>query len=133
MNDRNAMALFDREDFGDVTVLRVYLTMLDTEAVTSRLFEEAGKFVDESQRSRLVLNTERIQFMGSMALGSLVKLMHKVRSASGAMVLCCVPRSIHELLRITHLEDLLMTYDDEGEAIQSFNKVGELKARAIIA
>jgi anti-anti-sigma factor len=120
MSETQAGPLLEREDIGDVTVLRVNVPMLRADETTETLFEQASALVDEARRSRLVLNCRLVVFLASVALGRLVSLMRKVNSAGGRLALCKVTRTLQELLRVTHLADILLTYEDEQEAVQSF-------------
>jgi anti-anti-sigma factor len=115
-----ANTLLEREDFGNVTVLRLHLPMPYSDETTAALFEQAGAVVVEALRCRLVLNFASVQYLNSMALGKLVSLMHKVNAAGGRLTLCKVPRRVQEVLGITRLADILLNYDDEQDAVRSF-------------
>ena len=120
MSETQESPLLEREDFGDVTVLRLNVPMLRGDETTDTLFEQASAMVDEGQRCRLVLNCRLVVFLASVALGRLVALMRKVRSAGGRLTLCKVTRTLQELLRVSRLADILLSYDDEQEAVRSF-------------
>jgi anti-anti-sigma factor len=120
MSETQASTLLEREDFGDVTVLRLKLPMLYSDETTACLFAQACAVVVEAHRCRLVLNCAVVVYLASMALGQLVSLMRKANSAGGRLTLCKVPRTVQELLRISHLADILFSYNDEQEAVRSF-------------
>jgi anti-sigma B factor antagonist len=109
-----------REDFGDVTVLRLKVPMLRTDELTEVLFEQAYAVVDAEGRNRLVLNCEGVEYLASAALGKLVTLMRKARAAGGRLALCKVNRTVEQLLQVSRLSDVLLNYEDEQEAIRSF-------------
>jgi anti-sigma B factor antagonist len=109
-----------REDFGEVTVLRVNVPMLRSDETTEALFQEAYALVEDAGRPNLVLNFDGVVYLASMALGKLVTLMRKARSAGGRLALCKVTRTIAEMLQMTHLADILFIYGDEQEAVRSF-------------
>lgn len=109
-----------QEDFGEVTVLRVRVPTLLGDETTEALFHQAASVVEDAGRTRLVLNLDGVVFLASAALGQLVTLMRKVRSAEGRLVLCKVNRRIEELLQVTHVADILLVYGDEQEAVRSF-------------
>jgi anti-anti-sigma factor len=113
---------FEREDFGDVTVLRVQLTMLRSDEATEALFQQIGSVVEDAGRSRLVLNFDRVVFLGSAGIGHLVRLLHRVRKDGGRLLLCKVNRAIEEMLHQTHVTDILLLYGDEREALQSLTR-----------
>ena len=120
MSEAPASTLLEREDFGDVTVLRLKLPVLYDDETTASLFEQAGAVVVDAHRSRLVLNCATVEYLASMALGKLVSLMRKVNSGGGRLTLCKVHRTVEELLQVTHLSDILLSYDDEQEAVRSY-------------
>jgi anti-anti-sigma factor len=111
---------FEREDFGDVTVVRVQVPLLRSDEVTDALFQQTDALLDGAGRSRLVLNFDRVVFLASVGIGHLVRLVHHARKVGGRLVLCKVLPAIHEVLQKTYLTDLLPVYGDEQEAVQSF-------------
>ena len=111
--------MLERQDFGDVTVLRMRVQTLSADATTESLFEQAYAVVDDAGRSRLVLNLEGVVFLASLALGKLVRLLQRIRKARGRIVLCKLSRNLDDVLRIA-LPDVFLTYSDEQEAVQSF-------------
>ena len=119
MSETQASNPLGRSDVGDVTVLRVTLPMLREDDATEELFRKATSVVEDEGRARLVLNCAAIAFMASMALGRLIKLMHKANAAGGRLVLCNVPQAIEGLLRVSRLLDVLMNFRDEQEAVRN--------------
>lgn len=120
MNGDPADFGLEREDLGNVTILRIQMTTLRDDEETERLFQHALSLVEAEGRNRLVLNCGAVAYMASRGLGRLVSLMNKARAAGGRLVLCHVPRPIEELLRISRLSDILISYHDEHEAARSF-------------
>jgi anti-anti-sigma factor len=120
MSEAEASTLLEREDFGDVTVLRIKLPMLYGDQTTTALFEQASAMVVDAHRCRLVLNCSVVEFLASMALGKLVSLMRTVHSTGGRLILCKVHRTVQELLQVSRLADILLSYDDEQGAVRSF-------------
>jgi anti-sigma B factor antagonist len=120
MSESQSGPLLGREDRGEVTVLRVKVPMLRSDETTESLFGQACSVVEGEGRPRLVLNLGGVEYLASAAVGKLVTLMRTVRSAGGRLVLCKVTRAVEELLRVTHLADVLLLYDDEQEAVASF-------------
>jgi anti-anti-sigma factor len=109
----------EREDFGDMTVLRVKTPTLHDDETTDALFEQTSQIVDAGGRSRLVLNLEGVGFMASAAIGKLILLMRKAALAGGKLTLCNLSRPIEEVLRVSRLSDILVSYSDEKEALQT--------------
>src|SRR5262249_30772108 len=109
-----------REDFGTVTVLRVKAPMLRDDETTEGLFQHVFSLVQEAGRTRLVLNLDGVVFLSSMAIGRLVQLINKTRSAGGKLTACRASRTMQELFQVTHIADILPLYAEEQEAVRSF-------------
>jgi anti-anti-sigma factor len=120
MSETQRDSFLERADVGEVTVLRLKLPMLYADETTAALFEQACAVVVEDQRRRLVLNCAVVVYLASTALGKLVSLMRTVNAAGGRLTLCKVTRTVQELLRVSRLADILLSYDDEQEAVRSF-------------
>ena len=97
MKDMQSTDSFEREDFGDVTVMRVRVTMLRDDEATAALFQKIDSLVEEAGRSRLVLNFDRVVFLASVGIGRVVSLLHKVRKAGGKLLLCKVNQAIDDI------------------------------------
>jgi anti-anti-sigma factor len=110
----------EREDVGNVTVLRLKARMLPSDETTENLFAQAYSVVDDARRSKVVLNLDGVEFLASVAIGKLITLMRKTRSAGGGLLLCNVGPTVLGVLHITKLSDILHIYADEREALRSF-------------
>jgi anti-sigma B factor antagonist len=109
----------EREDIGDVTVVRLKLGRLgDDDAQT--IFKQVYGLVDGMGRSKLVVNFGPVEYLTSMALGKLVMLNRKAQAANGGLALCGLSPGAREILDVTHLSDLLRIFATEQEAVQSF-------------
>ncbi len=102
-----------------MTVLRVKAPMLRDDEDTEALFEQSFSLVDAAGRSRLVLNLDGVEFMASVAIGKLIRLMRKAASAGGKLTLCKLSRTLEDVLRVCRLSDILLSYADEREALQA--------------
>ncbi len=121
MSQTTANNVLVRDDFGAVTVLRMKVPTLHADDTTESLFEQAYAVVDDAHRCKLVLDLEGVGYLASMALGKLIRLMQKARQAGGKLILCRVSRNLEDVLRVTHLSDVLLTYSDELQAVKSFH------------
>lgn len=68
----------------------------------------------------VVLNVAQVTSLDSAGVGVLVRFLHRTRSAFGDLKLCCVPRRIAEVLRITRLAGIFDVHTREDEAIAAF-------------
>jgi anti-anti-sigma factor len=112
--------LLERDDIGDVTVLRVCVPMLQGDGPTDDLFEQITAVVEDGGRQRLVVNLAAVQYLASRALGKLVLLGRKVREVKGRLALCQPTQTVDRLLEATHLAEIIPVYRDEREAVRSF-------------
>jgi anti-sigma B factor antagonist len=70
----------------------------------------------------IVLDAAEVTFLDSAGVGVLIRLLHKTRSASGDLKLCCLPRRVAEVLRITRLAGIFDVHTREDEAIAAFDQ-----------
>ncbi len=117
MSNTPPSKLLEREDIGDVTVLRLKARMLPSDETTENVFAQAYAAVDKDRRSKVVLNLDGVEFLASVAIGKIITLMRKTRSAGGVLNLCNVGPAVRGVLDITRLSDILHIYPDEREAL----------------
>jgi len=119
MSEQGFSAPLEREDAGDVTVVRVKVPLLRSDDTTDAVFDQATTLV-AAGRTRLVLNLQAVVLLASAAIGRLVLLLRKLQSAGGRLALCQVSGPIEEVLQMTHLAEVMLVYADEQEAVRSF-------------
>jgi len=73
-------------------------------------------------RKRVVLQLAEAAYIDSSGMGVLVRLSGALRSAGGDVKLCQVCPSVLQVLQITNLLSLFLTYGSEREAIEAFSK-----------
>ena len=113
----------EREDVGDVTVVRLKLVrLLDDDA--QALFRQIYSLTDDMARHNLVLSLGPVEYLPSMALGKLVMLNRKTQVARGRMALCRLSPGVSEILQVTHLDEIFLIYPTEEEALRSFEPPG---------
>lgn len=112
--------LLGREDFGRVNVVRLKTTRLQSEEVIQVIFDQILAWVNNFGRNNLVLNLAAAEFLPSMALGKMVMLNRRVKSANGRLALCNLTPLVEQDLDITKLTTIFNIYDTEEEALQSF-------------
>jgi anti-anti-sigma factor len=110
----------DREDVGDVTVVRFRLKHLREEENNRAIFHLLLSLV-EAGRHRLVLNLGTVESLTSDAIGQLVLLNRKVQAGDGRLALCALTPGVGELFLGMHLQEVLDIQASEAEAIQSFS------------
>ena len=78
------------------------------------------RHLQENNVSRVVLNLENLDWMGSLGLGALISCMTTMRNAGGDVHLCNLNPKLKSLLKITRLEQVMPIFDSTDIAIQSF-------------
>ncbi len=109
----------EREDVGDVTLVRLKLARLTDDDAHS-LFKQIYSLVDDMRRRNLVLDLRAVEYLPSMALGKLVMLNRKAQAAGGRLVLCELRPEVDEIMQVTRLSDLFAICQTEEEALESF-------------
>jgi anti-anti-sigma factor len=110
----------EREDFGDVTVVRLKTPRTLDDDVIRTVFDPIYSLVASVGRRRLVLNLSAVGYLPSMALGKLVMLNRKIQAEQGRLALCHLSPVTEEILEGTRLKSLFSCYGTEDEAVQSF-------------
>lgn len=107
------------ETVGEVTVIRVRAPRLWDDAATDALFDQIYALVEDPTRHKFVLDVGAIEHFASAALGKLVTLGRKVRATRGRLVLCDVTGPVRRVLQLTHLDELMLSYDSERAAVRA--------------
>jgi anti-sigma B factor antagonist len=112
--------LLEREDIGDVTVIRINARTLLGDDTTEEIFRQINSLIDDAGRRKLILNLSSLEFLSSAAMGQLVILYRKSLAAQARLALCNVNSPVASILQVTHLADILISYADEREALRAF-------------
>lgn len=120
MASKHGSHWLEREDLGDLTVVRLKTGKIPDEDTIRSVFDLISKLISEMGRKQLVLNLAASEFLPSMALGKLVMLNRKVQTVEGRMALCHLSETVHESLQHTRLLPLFKIYPSEAEAVASF-------------
>jgi anti-sigma B factor antagonist len=70
--------------------------------------------------ARILVDLEKVSYIDSSGLGALLFGYRRARDSNGTVKLMKAQSRVKELLRISHLEDVLTNFENEGEALQSF-------------
>jgi anti-sigma B factor antagonist len=104
------------ETFNDVDVMRVSGRI---DLVTSNTLKDMIREHLHRERRHLVLNLERVDFINSSGLGSLVSILKDVRLAGGSLVLSNLAPYVQEIFEITQLSNVFEIFDAELAAVES--------------
>jgi anti-sigma B factor antagonist len=120
MASKHSSPWLEREDFGDVTIVRLKVSKLDDDVTTRDLFGQIDTLLHEVGRHNLILNLAGLEGLPSLTLGKLVLLNRRAQAVHGRLVLCNLARTAAEVLDSTHLTELFRIYRTERDALQSF-------------
>ena len=103
----------------DVTVLDVSGRIVLGEQ-TAGLLETLRNLAAGGEK-KILLNLAEVTYVDSAGLGALVRSHTAVTEKEGQLKLLHVPPKVQTLLKITKLNHLFQSFDDEASAIQSFD------------
>ena len=107
-------------DVSGVTVLDIEGRIVLGEESNS--FREKVKSLLAAGKKNIVLNLAQVSYIDSAGLGTLVATFHSARSQGAALKLVNLGTKFKEVLQVTKLMTVFVTYDTEAAAIQSFGK-----------
>ncbi|GBF50258.1 anti-sigma factor antagonist [Leptospira ryugenii] len=73
----------------------------------------------KGQQYEIVINLEKVPFMDSSGIGTLVTAMYKLKKYHGNLKVCNVHGSVAKVFKLTGMESHLQVLDSEQDAIKS--------------
>jgi anti-anti-sigma regulatory factor len=119
MSEKHGKHWLEREDFGDVTVVRLKPSRLADDDTTREIFEQKLTLLSAMGRARIVVNMEKVELMTTMPEGKFVMFNRKAQAAVGRLVLDCLSEFVVEVLRLSKLMHVFIVCKTEQEAIQA--------------
>ena len=110
----------DATKVGDVTVVKFLDKKILDEASIQELGVELFGLVEQENRKSILLNFSNVEFLSSAALGKLITLDRKVKTAKGRLKMSNIRPEILEVFQITKLNKVFDIRKDEAEAISAF-------------
>ena len=92
---------------------------------TNRNLHEALREIGESDQKNVLVNLARVTAIDSSGLGELVAGYASLERSGGTMKLLSLSPRITELMTITKLFTVFDVFDDEAEAVESFQTASE--------
>lgn len=92
------------------------------------LGEESGALRDHVKgliaqgKKKIALNVDRVGFIDSAGLGTLVAVYHTAKSQGASLALCHLGSRFQELLQVTRLLTVFDTYQSEADAVRGLAK-----------
>jgi len=113
----------EQRTVGDVVVLSISGDIAMNGTGASRVADKVRSVLQEGH-DRLVLDLGRVRYVDSAGLGELVQAFSAVRNRGGAMKLLNVTKRLNDLLVVTKLLTVFDCFDQESEALASFEPQG---------
>lgn len=110
----------DVSKVGDVTVVKFIDKKILDEASIQELGLELFGLIEQLNRKSILLNFSDVEFLSSAALGKLITLDRKVKTAKGRLKMSNIRPEILEVFQITKLNKVFDIRGDEAEAIAAF-------------
>lgn len=88
----------------------------------SNSLRETVKGLLAAGKKKIVLNMDRVTYIDSSGLGTLVASHHSARSQGASLKLSNLGSRFQEILQVTKLLTVFEVYDSEAAAIHSFGK-----------
>lgn len=110
----------DIEEVGDVTIAKFLDKKILDETNIQIIGSQMFRLVEEDGRKDIVLDFSNVEYLSSAALGKLITMEKKVKTARGRLRLCSIRPEIYEVFAITKLNKLFQIYDDQEQALGSF-------------
>lgn len=109
------------QNIGDVVVVNfgdtAILDGLTIDAITRSLLD----LVDNQARRKILLDFSRVRFLSSSMLGVLIRLQKRIGAINGRLAILGLRPELHKVFKITRLDKLFNFYNDEQDALNSFN------------
>ena len=109
----------DVSDVGEVSVVQFKDRKILDESNIQEMGRELFGLVDQN-RIRVLLNFMNVEFLSSAALGKLITLDKKIKTAKGQLKLSNIRPEIYEVFAITRLNKLFDIHEDESDALATF-------------
>jgi anti-sigma B factor antagonist len=109
----------DERSVGEVTILDMEGKLLIGEG--DEMLREKVNSLVEGGKTKILLNLGEVPYMDSAGLGEVVRCYTTVSRKNGKLKLVNLTKRLEDLLSITKLLTVFETYDNEDEAVKSFN------------
>ncbi len=108
---------FDVREEGDVVVGLFSVPRLTEDQNVEQLGHDLFALVEHFNKRKVVLSLASVEFMTSSVLGKLITLHRKMHRQHGHLVLCDLQPGVHEVMRVSRLNDYFKTSASIDEAL----------------
>lgn len=109
------------EGIGDVIVVRCRGRIV-TGDEAQFLQTELDKLTQAHLAKRVILNLGEVSYLDSGGLGTLVRILGRLRAARGDLKICQPPPFVLKVLELTNLLNVFHPHPSERDAIEAFSK-----------
>ena len=107
------------EKIGDIQVMRIDEKRLDNN-ISSELKTEFLRLVENENVVNLLIDLKNVEYVDSSGLGALLFGHRQIKSNTGLLKLVHANPKVKTLIKIANLETILVAFDSEREAMDSF-------------
>jgi len=111
---------FVLDEMDDKSILRIHEERLDSK-IAPELKTQFLSMI-QPKTSKIIVDLEKVNYVDSSGLGALLFGYRQVRDHDGIFKLLKANNRVLDLIRIAHLEEVLVNYNDETKAIASLKK-----------
>lgn len=80
---------------------------------------ELRKFFEKEQKKKIVIDFEKVTYIDSSGLATLVEVLKKSKTQGGMLGLASMSDKVKSLFEITKLDKLFLIFQTQADAIQS--------------
>ena len=115
---------FEVKEVGPVTLIKPVESDLVERELINILSDELLEYIEKEKPKKVVFTLKHVTRYSSEAIGGLIEMERRVSIYGGQMKLS-MDADVHELFRVTQLEDNLFDiYDTESDAVAAFFEHG---------
>ncbi len=104
---------------GDVSQIEFIDRNILDEANIQQIGEEIASIIESSPKPKLLISFANVDHLSSAALGTLITINNKVRTAGGQLRLADIDPQIYEVFVITKLNKLFQIHETTADALKS--------------
>ena len=108
---------FEKEEKNDVTIMRIHEERLDSQ-VSPELKAHLLLLVEQGV-DKVLVDLSTVQYVDSSGLGALLFGLRQLRMFQGTLIIFGAQKRVLNLIRIAKLENILLNYDTEEDAINN--------------
>ncbi|WP_010586970.1 STAS domain-containing protein [Schlesneria paludicola] len=110
----------DIEEVNGVTIATFVDKKILDEANIQTIGSQLFALIDEDGRKKIILDFTHVEYLSSAALGKLIIMDKKAKTASTKLRLCSIRPEIYEVFEITRLNKIFDIKGTQEEALEGF-------------